>query len=336
MSEEINAANKKENNWVGRLLKLVFVLSAFFLVGITVLSNMGGNSDSWKGSVEQFASGLFGGRPARVERLVYMSFFPKIGFSADNVSIYSTPDEKIVLASIGKVQGFMGFWNVAFRTQKFAHFYLENFSAVKGAITPEELNVEKVFIDHDIENETALLRGNGEIGINKWEIYLGLNVFDSHDILDSKAKFNFSVPDEFPFELNIADTNLKGDFVRGKGNYYKFKDFTVLSGDKVVVGNVVLSALGQKLLKIKGDVEVSKNQNKAEFDLIFDYSHSPAKVSGSMVIDNNTVEEIMFLFMHVRELIGYVGVSEEKDIKDWKAMFDFGSVKVSPELSGQE
>ncbi len=333
MSEENNLPNKKDKNWINRFFKLVFMLSAFLLVGITVLSNMGGNGDAWKSSVEQFASGFFGGKPAKVENLKYMSFFPKIGFDAENINIYSNPDNKITLASIGKVQAFMGFWNVAFRTQKFSHFYLENFRAVKGAITPKELYIEKIFIDHDIENSQALMRSNGKIGSDLWDMRFDLDVIKSLDILDSKNKFNFRMPHEFSYEINISDMKSNGTFIRSNDNYYKFKDFIISSGSKFISGNVVISALGGKLIKIKGAAKSSNQASISKFDLVFDYAHFPVKVSGSMGLNDIIIKDIISMFMHIREIIGYKNIFEN-DTKN--LMFDFDSVKSYPDSNKQE
>ncbi len=319
MSEKTDTV--KEKTWLGRILKLIFILSAFFLVAITVLANMGGNNDAWKDSIEQFTSGFFNNRPVKVEKLVYMSFFPKIGFDAENISIYSNQEKDITLATIGKIQGFMGFWNVAFRTQKFSSFYLKDFNAVKGAVFPKELYIERIFVDHDIENRQAALLGNGKIGDDMWEVSFGLKVFDSHDILDSKNKFNYKLPEEFPFDITMADIKFHGTFLRNAGNYYKFKDAVISSGDKKLSGDLVISGLGENLLKLKGNVKVSNSVEEADIDLIFDYSEYPVKVSGSMGLSDDMIEDIIFLFMHIREVIGYQ-TDEKQSIK-----FDFSSVK---------
>lgn len=308
MSDEsylLDGLDKKEKNWLSRLLKLTFFVCAFILVGITVLSNMGGSNDDLKDSVQRFVSDLFGGRSVSVDKLVYMSFFPRIGFDAEGINILSNPENGHIIAHFDKVQAFMTFWNVATRTPKFTNFYIENFTAIKGAMGAKEFHIEKIFIDHDVEMSSAELRGNGRIGVHPWSFVMDI------DVAGSKGSYNYMLRRSFSLVLDIADIHFETTFVNHEADYYKLEDFKLSSGGKMIRGTLLLSALGKKLLKLKGNVEMSDGQSVISPDVIFDYAQSPVKISGKIRSDRLSYNDIMgensalSILMRLRDITGY-------------------------------
>lgn len=296
-----NKEVKKEKNWLALIFKVTFILLACVLVGITVLYNMGGSSASLKDSVEKFVSNVFQGRPVEVENLVYMGFFPKMGFDVENIKVLSNQEDKHEIATVGKVQFFMGFWDVAFRVPRISGFYLSDFHAIKGTMGAQEFDIKKVFIDHDAESKTAILRGNGKIGDHPWSFTIDVDVLEAQDFWKTKGNFSYMLPMEFPFTLDIADMHFEGNFLNHESGYYKFKDFELSSGNHKVSGNLVLSALGKRLIKIKGDLQTSADSADITPELIFDYSQEPMKISGE-VIENTSID---FLVNRLQEIIAY-------------------------------
>lgn len=312
MTDESYLLDKKEKNWLSRLLKVIFFICAFILIGITVLSNMGGSSDDLKSAVERFASDLFDGRPVVVNKLVHMSFFPRIGFDVEGINILSTSEGGHIIAHADKVQAFMTFWNVATQTPKFTNLYIENFTAIKGAMGAKEFHIEKVFIDHDVETATAKLRGNGRIGIHPWSFVIEM------DVLGSNGRYNYMLRQRFPLIMDIADIHFESIFINHESDYYKLEDFELSSGGKMIRGNLILSALGEKLLKLKGRIEMSDGRSIISPDVIFDYAQSPVKVSGDIISDGLLYKDVMgensvfSILMRLRETTGYGDMSKGK------------------------
>ncbi len=324
MSEVPPALDKKEKNWITRILKLIFILSAFLLVGITVLANMGGSNNGLKDSVEQFVSGLVQGRPARVEKLVHMSFFPRLGFDAEGINVLSSLEDGYNIVEVGKVQVFMKFWDVALRRPRVKQFYIEDFKAIKGAIGPREFYIEKIFIDHDIESGKAELKGNGKIGDDPWNFELSI------DILGSKGNYRYIFKRAAPFIFNVAEINAKAVFIGHEDGYFKFEDFNIISGDIELNGNLVLSALGKKMLKLKGEVFSRGSEKPLSPDLIFDYSRSPVKIDGSISAKDftNQIKDIDILLQRFREIAGFKFVATDDENSNWNNLFDFSNVKI--------
>ncbi|MGH1377433.1 MAG: hypothetical protein ACRBB3_01300 [Alphaproteobacteria bacterium] len=312
MTEESHLLDKKEKNWLSRILKLTFFICAFILVGITVLSNMGGSNDSLKESVERFASNVFGGRKTSVSKLVYMGFFPRIGFDAEGINVMSTPEDGHIIAHIGKIQAFMPFWNVVTQTPEITSFYLEDFTTVKGALASKELHIEKMFIDHDLGTQTAKLRGNGKIGVHHWSFAADMEIFGK------KGNYTFSFEKSFPLVFDIADIHFEGKIVKHDSSYYKLEDFKLSSGDNALEGNIIFSLIGEELLKVKGDVAVSGGKSIVSPDVIFDYSNSPAKISGKVMSDHIVYSDLndegsaFHILKRLYDIVGYGDVPKGK------------------------
>ncbi len=305
MSVESHLFEKKEKNWISRLLKLTFFLCAFALVGITILANMGGSTDELKQSIERFMSDLFKGRPVQVEQLVSMTFFPRIGFDAEGINVMSKPEDGYSILRLGKVRVFMGFWNVATRTPKFTHFYIENVEAIKGALGPREFYVDKIFIDHDTEKGVAQLRGDGKIGVYPWSFEMNVDVFGS------KGKYSYMLSKNFPLVFDVANIHFETRFINHEDNYYKLQDFKISSDGVSISGNLILSALSEKLLKLKGDISIGENKTDFSPDLVFDYTKYPAKVSGTVIANQINYKDfasdrsVLTLLRRLHEIAGY-------------------------------
>ena len=305
MTEESYLLDEKGKNWLSRLLKIIFFACAFILIGMTILSNMGGSNDSLKESVERFVSSVFGGKKTSVDKLIYMGFFPKIGFDAQGINVLSTPEKGHIIAHVGKVQAFMPFWNVVTRTPRITKFYIENLTTIRGALVSKELHIEKIFIDHDLGANTAKLRGNGKIGVHQWSFVADMGVFGK------KGGYTYSFQRSFPLVFDVADIHLDGTIVRNDSSYYKLENFKLSSGDDMLEGNLVLSAIGEELLKLKGDVVISGGQSIISSDVIFDYTSSPAKISGKVSSDNLIYSNIedessaFYLLKRLYDIIGY-------------------------------
>lgn len=276
---------KKKGTWLGRLMKLIFFVLAFVLIMFTILGNMGGSSDSLKENVANFISGAFGGRHTEIHKLVHMGFFPTVGVDAKGIRVMSKPKGGVPVVTIGQVQAFMSFWDVATRDAKFSKFYVEDFRAIRGILGAQEIVMDKLFIDHDLESQTAKLRGDGKLGIHAWDLEVDLKVFNRG------SKYKYMVDDEFSATINIADMSLTADFLKHQDGYFKAQSFVLKSADREVQGQLTLSPLGGNLLKIKGMLTLDNAQGNAEVDLVADFSQRPVHYSGVISSEGITLSD---------------------------------------------
>ncbi len=304
---------KKKVNWFGRLLKISFILAAFFLVIITVLANMGGSSDTLKDAVTQFVSESFSGRPAEVDKLVNMSFFPSVGLDVEGIHVLTKPEDGIKIMSVGKLQAYMDFWHVATRKARLKAFYLEDVSAIKGAFLPNEIYIEKVFIDHDIENGIAHLKGNGKVGVHPWTLSAGMQVYGS------KGKYEYTLGSSFPISLEIADVKLETNFINHEDNYFKLEAFSLIQGNKKIAGDILLSALGTDLVKIKTNIDIQNGSSVISADLVSNMKGRIDKYSGTIQSEKMVITDILgaesafSIFKRVRDIFGYTERYQEEN-----------------------
>ncbi len=273
MTDDSYLFEKPKKKLFSRLMSIAFITFCVVTVFFVVLSNMGGSGDALKASVEDFTGKFFGGRPAHVGKLNRMSFFPLVGVDAENIVISSDEEKMLRLAELKKLQIFMSFWNVAGSTPKFTKLYVEGFSAVKGFLSPQAVTIDKVFVDHDAEAKSAILRGNGTIGNQSWFVTAEVDIFGH------TGDYSYMLKQPYPLTAQIGDMKFDGLIVNHEAEYFKIEDFTLTEGNKSLSGDVVFTATGKQLLKVRSDL-VSSTGEKIEHDIIVDFTKNPPQIIG--------------------------------------------------------
>lgn len=309
----LDGNDRKKVNWFGRLLKITFIFAAFLLVIVTVLANMGGNSEMLKEAVAQFVSQSFAGRPVEVDKLNNMSFFPSVGVNVEGVHVISRPENGTKLLSIGKAQAYMGFWQVATQRPRFKTFYFENIHAIRGAIFPEEFLIHKVYIDHDKVKNTAVLRGEGKIGVHAWQFSAQLDVFGSG------GKFSYMLSRNFLLNIQVSDITFDATLINHEDNYFKIEEFKLAQGAQSIGGNIVLSTLSRDLMKITADINMNVQSSQISADLIADLAELVNKYSGKVSSDKIVLTDILgegsafTILSRLRDIAGYTRLQQEQN-----------------------
>lgn len=340
MSEESYLLDKKEINWGGRFLKLTFFISAFFLIMAIVLFNMGGANDSLKGHVEGYLSQSFGGRPAKVGTLRNMSFFPRVGIDVEDVSVLARNEGGYPVIQMGHVQVYMRFWNVATRRPRFSNLYVENLKVLKGLLFPREFVVEKIYVDHDIENGTAKLRANGLLDIHPWTAQSDIDVYGG------KGKYEYALSGRFPVSVDVADIHFDAVIVNHEDDYFKVENFTLANDGISIKGDMVLFALARHMMKVKADIKLPSENSELSAELVLDLTKPIAQYSGNIsskelnINDVSGESQILSLLNRVYEIFGYADLSQSGDLfkdvvlhggKSLDLTFDLKNVQMSDE-----
>ncbi len=304
---------KDGSRWFGRILKFIFIIIAFFLVIITVLANMGGSNDMLTEGVGETISRAFGGRPVTMRRLVHMGFFPSVSIDVEDVLIFDKPEDSFPIMRLDKFQAAMPFFNVATSTPRLTTLYLEGFETIRGVFLPATVRVDRIFIDHDVDEGIAKLRGNGKVGVHSWDFSVGL------EITGSRGKYQYMLLDDADLIFNIADIHFSGVFSRRGASYYKFRDFKLEYADKKVSGDLVLSSLGQNLLKVKSNIKIQNDGTNFQTDLIIKFMPDrSADISGEVISDKLLFDDfigdnsIFTILSRLREIAGYSEVDSEE------------------------
>lgn len=316
-TEDSPLFEKKKTNWIMRILKLSFVLAALFLIGITILANMGGSSDSLKESVERFSSELSGGRKATVEKLVDMSFFPKVGIAIENLHILSNAEGGFPIVKVGKLQVYMPFWHVAVRDPRFSRFYIEDVELIKGILGAQEFVIDTAYVDHDRETGAAKLIANGNIGPHEWKVSAGLQVDGGN------GQYTYRLQKGFPLNIQLADINIQATVVNHEADYFKINDLKVFMGDIAFGGDIVLSALDKNTLKVKGQIAARPDEKEANLSLdwIIDRTQKNKSLKGTVIGQNVKFNDymgddsVLTVIRRIREVMGYDLIQQNTDFR---------------------
>lgn len=323
MTDSIDPPAPKERRLLMRLLKITFWISAFILVGITILANMGGNSDDLKETAQGFVGQVFGGRPATIGTLNHMGFFPNVGFNAEDIRVLTDTENNFAIIHAKKINVFMKFWDVVLQDPKFSHFYVEELHAIRGALGVEEVFIEKIFIDHDPEAQKAVLRGNGTMGDYNWDFTLSLAIYGALN------NYKYNIPETFKVEINLAELSFTSTVINHRDGFYKLENYDLSSPEHNLSGNITLSSLGEGLVKAKGETLLSNDRTHIVHDLIFDYGRQTPELSGDLQFpvlnisdfqgDNSSLE----ILDRIREVTGFSEVIEQSEKNSLLGSRDF-------------
>lgn len=279
---------QKDTGWVSGILKLVFFVSVFFAVIFTVMANMGGASDTLKESIEGFVSQTFNGKPAKIERLNNMSFFPKIGFDIEGLKVHEKEGAISPILSIEKAKVYISFWDVILKHPQFSALSVENLKAEKGVFGPERFFIEKMYIDHNREENVAIIHTNGMAAGRQWSFDLGT------EIHGKPGAYSYRMTNEKPFTLQLEDLIITGLMTDKVKDYLRFENLSVTTNDaELLSGTLSISMMDLNLLKMRGDVTFGKNKSSLQPEIVFDYGQEPIKLSGTLKSREISAEDVI-------------------------------------------
>ncbi len=311
--------NKKSGGGFARFCKFLFFVLAFFLVVITILANMGGSNDMLRDSVEKFVSDAFGKRPAQIGVLHKMSFFPSVGVHAQNIKVYSKPEEEggYPVIKIGNLEAFMGFWSVATSNPTFKKLAIENVNVIKGMFVPEEFSMKHIFVDHIPGEKTAMLTGEGRVGVHDWSFNAKLNAYNTF------AGKRYGFDEVTPFTLKIADMEIQGNFSKSGKEYFKFDDVIVTHGNRSASVSISFYSVSDGLLKIRGEIKDISSGTEIIPELLMNRKARPYQLSGDIIMKNFEIgsaaekhSDVTAIISRLREVLGYDQANTPFDYMD--------------------
>lgn len=210
---------KKKSRWIKRLFKFVLFVSIFFAISLIILGNLGGSSDLYKTSLEEFSAELTG-HPTRIIKLNNLGFFPDVDFDMEGVLLYEDSSKTILAAELGRIQITISFWNLLFQKERFEKVLIENFKAKPGVFTQQELHLDNLSILSNTDDSKAKLGARGKINEVSYNFSIDLQ---SHD---QGLNRSYSLADKSPFSFNIGDVEGSGVWNKAR-NSFAFEDVTL-------------------------------------------------------------------------------------------------------------
>lgn len=228
-------ATTRKRRWPFFILKLIFILTGFVLVIFTVMANMGGSSETLKGSIENFA-GEATGYLAQIEKLNNMTFFPNIIFDFEGMQLYDEAN-MLPVAYVGKFQIALSFWDVMFSNGKIKNLNVEEVRALPGVLLNKRVSAQRISIEETVDGPR--FRGEGFVGDEAFRFSLSMQSEGE----GRNRKFMFG--DKRDFYLSLAGIILNFKIVPGKSAGVIFQDIEISLDDKKIAAghlNVVRNA----------------------------------------------------------------------------------------------
>lgn len=288
---------KNEKSFWGLIAKIIFCICAFVVVILTVMANMGGNNEMLKSGVTQFVSRIFNNRPATLDRLVNMRFFPSVGVDFEGLHVQPFVGSSENLVNIGKFKFYSSFWNIIMGQQKFKGIYATDIFIKEGVWGDRSVTAESIVVNHDVSTGEAELRASGKLAYYDWSLVAELQVEGF------AGDYQFSFANEVPFKMDIGDVQITGTVVHYDGDFVTLKNLLIKRKEQQITGELSLSVIGELALKIKGSLKVNNSDGAVVIDL--DLKHSAEgkpKISGeikgiSLTEKDLTGDQSLFVFL---------------------------------------
>lgn len=320
MAKDAPTIEKEKGTWLGFFTKLFFFFLIIGVVGIMVLSSLGGNSDVLKGSIEDYLSQRFQGR-AQIDEFHQMTFYPYLAVDMEGVNVFEGDSETRTRFSAKKVVLGMGFWDLALGNGKLKTMNIQGMKAAPGTIIAQGLTVDNAAIID--EGDQAYIRSSGKIGATPYN-------FETHVETHGKGKRKkYSFGDVRPFDANLGDIKLKGRIEDMDVDMMSLKDFSIGEEASVLAGSIDIFYGGDNRFKVKGDVAYGEGST-ANVDILVE-NFTKMKVSGTLdfsemlLKDALNYSQVIDLLDKIQNIIG-VQKKEEPG-------YDFSNVEMDIQAS---
>lgn len=268
--------------WLSRLTKISFFIFAFIAVIITVLFNMGGNSDTLKGAIEDYI-GQSSGFAAKIQDFQKMTFFPNISVEMKNILLErpdpvamrawaeaekekpqeeqgQTPPPISFYQPDGAIDYFkvsVGFWDVSFgRARKIRDIQVRNAHFRAGSISHKEVVLKTLSIDETPKGEPFLYLDG----------YWGKEAFEASMQLE-RAGSRYMLGEESEFEAEVGKISAQGILRPRTMGGVHIRDF-ILHHNELQVLETTFSLIRNNdgMVDVKGDFLITENGSNGTFD----------------------------------------------------------------------
>lgn len=266
----------KERRFLMGFLKMIFFIAAFFAVMVTILFNMGGNSEMLQQSLEKLISDSLAGRPTRVMKLNRVSFFPTVGADFEKLEIKETMASQDLTVSAEKVRLFVTFWGFVSGRMGIKSIYLENVDIRKGVLGRNAFKIEKMFIDHDKGTQKAIVRANGMLEEDPWTMSMDL------EVSGAVGGYTYHIGRNRTIALEVGDLRIKATLSEQISDYIKIENLSLGLPEEALKGELSVSLLEGQQVKLGGRLTSGETASIFSPDLLVAYGGDIVNVTGKI------------------------------------------------------
>lgn len=272
---EITAADtlpKKKRNWFYLLLKIAFGIGAVLLIVLTVMANVGGNSDTLRQSIEQFITENTSYN-ANVGQLNAMTFFPDIVLDFEKTELRDKKSTDLAMTADRVLLAF-GFWDVMTSTGKIKALSVDNLRVRDGIFIAPSFEAESVKIVEGIDGPR--LEGNGGVGAEKFNFSTDMNSRGS----GRKKRYFFG--SQRAFSVNLGNIKISGIIKTGQSNGIMIENLDVKQGGHPVMKGILGAVRNDGVLGLEGRLEMAEHGSviKPDIDIFIPAWGKPFAITG--------------------------------------------------------
>lgn len=277
----MSTKKKKSPLWpVWLLLKIAVVFAIFVGIGVTILANVGGNSDALKTIIEDYASDATG-FDTTIGKLNNMSFFPTVGVDFEDLKMVK-PGTDTAMASADTIVVRIGFWDVAKQSGKIKDIGITNLNVAAGIATKDALSIQSIsIVDNATETDKAQLVLKGKIGSKPLLVNSTLAAYGT----GNNRKYDMGK--DRAIDVTAGDIKASGFMASPSLSKINLTDFTVSkAGARLVAGDLTIQSKGSGR-HIEGKLLVG-NGSEVEPDVVV----GAGSAKGTVTSDKLNVEDI--------------------------------------------
>lgn len=235
--------------WFWRLFKIAMVIAFLFVVGVAILSRIGGSNDSLRQGLEAMIGRTAGDHPARVGRLHGVYFFPYIRVYAQHIMVFRGGEDENatdVLLSMDSLMFSRGFWDSFLWKNRVEGVAVLGLNAAPGYILPLALqNVDIATAEDAFDGDKPGVIVTGAYGPHDFTLQAALRMAQ----VNMRPVYSLQ-PGGTDFVLALAGMTVRGTVSRGArgGLQAKISDLS-FSAD----------AAFSALLPVTGAVEIMRS-----------------------------------------------------------------------------
>ncbi len=281
MSEDQPQEEMKKPLWLRALkrsIKISIILAVIVFGLLTVLSRIGGNSETFKLAVQDF---LTDSTPytAYIHTLNNMTIFPSISVYVEGVELRegdAGTGEAVIRIEAAKIS--LPFFDVLFRPGHFKNFEIQNLKAMPGTILEQALALDSVSVGS--EDGQAYLNIEGRIDENPLSAKIGL------ETKGKPGKYIYAVGRTRPLDITLSALRLEGMLTNALTGGYKLENAALSIGEeKALRGNFYIDRDSAGQFHLKGQARLEPDKSQLDPNLKLDFSGEQDVISGDIKSD---------------------------------------------------
>lgn len=229
--------------WLKKLMKILFFIGIAVSIMLIVLGNIGGRGNTFKASIEQFATestGYF----AEVTNINNIKFFPNIIIYFNNLRLFKDSEKTLLAGHVQTVNIVASFWDVLLQNGRFKMASINNLIMQAGTLSNQDFIIDDMNI-HQYQAGPTLgafyLLTTGYIGKTAFTIELPLST-QGHGYSQT---FNFET--DRPTILSIGDIKISGQ-VNHEDRQTRITNLTITDNNKNLFKNKTLKIETDRLI----------------------------------------------------------------------------------------